>query len=110
MPKIVSASEAKNKLGAIVGWVLEHREEVIIENRGEPTVVMIPFDEYEKLKELKEQARRKEVLAQLESLREQVSARNQDLSEEQALLLSDRLVREVIDEMVEDGKITFKRG
>ena len=110
MPRTVSASEAKNKLGSIMEWVLEHSDEVIIESRGQPRVVMMPFEEYEKTKELREQARRKEALAQLESLRERVSARNQDLNEEQAMELADRFVREVIDDMVEDGKITFKRG
>jgi prevent-host-death family protein len=110
MPKKVSASEAKNRLGAIMGWVVEHQDEVIIESRGEPTVVLMPFSEYEKTKELREQDRRRKALAQLESLRERVSARNQDLNEEQAMELADRFVREVIDEMVEEGKIKFKKG
>ena len=110
MPKKVSASEAKNRLGAIMGWVVEHQDEVIIESRGEPTVVLMPFSEYEKTKELREQDRRRKALAQLESLRERVSARNQDLNEEQAMELADRFVREVIDEMVEEGQIKFKKG
>lgn len=48
MPKTVSASEAKNRLGAIIRWVVQNEDEVIVESRGEPKVVVVPFSEYEK--------------------------------------------------------------
>lgn len=107
MPKTVSASEAKNRLGALIGWVVQHKDEVIVESRGEPKVVVMPFAEYEQLKKVKEQIRRREALAKLEELQNRVRARNQDLSEEEADALADRFVRDVIDDMVKEGKIRF---
>jgi len=109
MPKTVSATEAKNRLGAIIGWVLQNKDEVIVESRGEPKVVVVPFSEYERLKGIREQVRRQEALAKLEKLREKVRARNQDLSGEEADALADRLSREIIEDMAREGKIKFKK-
>lgn len=109
MPKTVSASEAKNRLGAIIGWVLQNKDEVIVESRGEPKVVVVPFSEYEQMKEIKEQVRRREALAKLEKLREKVRARNQDLTGQEADALADRFSREVIEDMAKEGKIKFKK-
>ncbi len=90
--------------------MLEHQDEVIIESLGEATVVLMPWSEYERTKVLREQQRQRDALAQLERLHEQVSVRNQDSSEDEALALADRFVREVIDDMVQqDGKIKFKQ-
>ncbi len=110
MPRRVSASEAKNKLGSIVGWVLDTQDEVIIENHGQPRVVIMSFAEYEKVQVLKEQARRQAALARLRAARERVRERTLDLTEEQALELADRFTRDVIDEMAAAGKITLERG
>ena len=109
MPKTVSATEAKNRLGAIIGWVLQNKDEVIVESRGEPKVVVVPFSEYERLKEIREQVRRQEALAKLEKLREKVRARNQDFSGEEADALADRFSREIIEDMAREGKIKFKK-
>ena len=70
--KTVSASEAKNKLGSMMGWVLNNQGEIIIERRGEPAVIIMSVEEYEKMKRLKEQARRTELLARLEQVRKRV--------------------------------------
>lgn len=110
MAKAVSTTEAKNKLTALIAWVREHQDEVIVESHGEPRAVLISFDEYEKLKLLKEQERRRLALEQLRQLKAEVRARNQDIeTEEQAVSIADRFVREVIDDMVEEGKIRFER-
>lgn len=109
MPKAVSTSEAKNKLSSLIGWVLEHQDEVIIESHGAPKVVIVSFDEYEKIKKLKEQQRRHDALERLRQLKATVSARNQDLTEAQAEELADRFVRDVIDDMAAEGTIKFER-
>ena len=109
MPKTVSATEAKNRLGAIIGWVLQTKDEVIVESRGEPKVVVVPFSEYERLKGIREQVRRQEALAKLEKLRECVRSRNRDLSGEEADALADRFSREIIEDMAREGKIKFKK-
>jgi prevent-host-death family protein len=111
MPKTVSASEAKNKLGAVLSWVRDNQDEVIIESHGEPAVVVMSFAEYEKVKTLKEQERRKQALQKLRGLREQVRANenNQDIiSEEQALEIADEFGRSAIDDLVKKGKIRFE--
>ncbi|MBI3942896.1 MAG: type II toxin-antitoxin system Phd/YefM family antitoxin [Chloroflexi bacterium] len=109
MSKTISATEAKNKLGSLISWVLEHEDEVIVESRGEPKVVIVPFAEYEAFKQVKEQARRQEALARLEALREQVSARNQDLTPEAGDALADRFSREFVEDLAKKGKIRFKK-
>src|SRR5438105_534720 len=109
MPKAVSASEAKNRLGAVVNWVLENEDEVIVENHGEPKVVIMSFAEYQKVKKFKEQERRKEALERLERVRERVRERNQDIkTEEQATQIADQFSREIINSLVEKGKVKFE--
>jgi len=109
MPKIVSASEAKNRLGSIIGWVLRSNEEVIVESRGAPTVVIMSMAEYESVKALREQARRGEALEALRRLRERVMARNQDLTPKEGDALADRFSREIVEDLVEEGKVRFER-
>ncbi len=107
MSKTVSASEAKNRLGALIGWVLENRDEVIVESRGEPKVVLVPYSEFEEMQRIKEEVRRRQALAKLQKLRDRVRERNEDLKEEDAQNLADRLTREVVADMVKEGKIRF---
>ncbi len=107
MSKTVSATEAKNQLGALMGWVLENKDEVIVESRGKPQVVLIPFEEYEELQNIKEQVRRRQALAKLEKLRDKVRSRNQDLGDQEAEALAQRFTGEVIAEMVKEGKLRF---
>ena len=109
MPKTVSATEAKTQFGSIINWTIERKDDVIVESRGRPRVAIIPFEEYQRLLRLREAARRQEALAQLESLREKVRARNEGLSEEEVASVADRLAREAIEEMIEEGKIRYQR-
>jgi prevent-host-death family protein len=110
MPKTVSASEAKNRLGALIKWSQDNQDEVIIENRGVRTVALVPYEAYEQLLAFREQIRRQKALEQLEKLKEQVQARNQDLTETQAAELGDRLTREVIEEMADEGQVRFQKS
>ncbi len=107
MSRTVSASEAKNRLGALIGWVLENRDDVIVESRGEPKVVLMPYGEYEEMQKIKEEVRRRQALAKLEQLRDRVRSRNEKLKEEEAQGLADRFTREVVAEMVREGKLQF---
>lgn len=108
MARRVSASEAKNRLGSIIDWVTENQEEMIVENRGEPTAVIISIAEYQQMQELKEKARRSEALGQMRKLRDSVMARNRDLGAEEADSLADRFSREVVRDMAEEGKVRFE--
>ena len=108
-PKTVSASEAQNKFGTVVTWVLDNRREVVIESRGEPKVVIMPFDEYEETQRLKAQERRREAFERLRALRKRVRARNQDITtEEQALQLGDDVVREAMNNLVAKRAVSFE--
>lgn len=105
MPKTVSASEAKNRFGSMVEWAIKNQDEVIIQSYGEPRAVLVPFEAYQRVLELREQARRREALERLEQLRETIQARNRDLSGEEADALADRFTREVIGEMAPETQV-----
>ena len=84
MPRIVSSSEAQNSFGAMVQWAEETKDEVVIERRGKPIVVIIAYDEYQKLMELREMERRRQIFEELETLRKEVGGRNPDSTAEQS--------------------------
>ncbi|HYP39841.1 MAG TPA: type II toxin-antitoxin system prevent-host-death family antitoxin, partial [Chloroflexia bacterium] len=108
MHKTVTATGAKNKFGSLVNWVVENSDEVIVENHGEPAVVLISVSEYEGYKAFREVERRKRLLAELTELRKRVRERNPDITtDEQAFEIADEIVRDAIDSLVAKGKIRF---
>ncbi|MBM3190034.1 MAG: type II toxin-antitoxin system Phd/YefM family antitoxin [Chloroflexi bacterium] len=108
MPRTVSASEAKTRFGAIASWAAESKDDVIVESHGEPKVVIISFEEYQQMLKLREEARRRELLAQLRGLREEVRARNQDLTAEEASDLAKEISEETIKRMIAEGKVDYE--
>ena len=108
MPRTVSASEAKTRFGTIADWAAEAQDDVIVESHGQPKVVIISFEEYQRVVVLREEARRRQALERLRSLRDRVRARNQDLDEEGAVAWADDLTREVVREMIDEGKIRYQ--
>ncbi len=108
MPKIVSVSEAKNQLSAVMDWAVENGDEVVIESRGEPKVAILSYAEYQEFLAFKEQARRKEALRQLEELAERMWARNADLSDEEVEELAEEISQETIQRMIKKGKVRFQ--
>lgn len=108
MPRTVSASEAKNRFGAVTDWALANQDAVIVESHGEPRVVILPYAEYEHVQALKEHQRRQDALARLRKLRDEVGARNQDLTDEQVEELADRVTRDTIDSLIAKGKVRFE--
>ena len=108
MPRTVSATEMKNRFGSIADWAIEAQDDVIVESRGRPKVAIIPYEEYQKMLELREQARRRELLARFKKLRDEVGAQNRDLNKEQADALADRFSREMVEEMIAEGKIRYE--
>ena len=109
MPRSVSANEAKNKLGSLIGWVVENRDEVIVESHGRPRAVLMSFAEYETIQALREQARRAAALDQLRQARQRSRSRNDDLTDEQAVELAERFSRELIDDLASEGRLRFER-
>ena len=109
MAREISATEAKAKLSALMEWTVANQDEVIIQSRGNPKAVIISYDAYEQYKDLQENARRKDALAKLEALAARIQARNQDLPTKDANALADRFTREVIAEMVDEGKVQYQQ-
>lgn len=109
MPRAVSTAEAKNKLTALIAWVREHDDAVVVENRGKPSAVLVSYTEYEAMRGLKERQRRQDALAQLRRLRDRVSARNEDLTEEQVEVIAEEVSRDVVRRLIDRGKISFER-
>lgn len=109
MPKTVSAHEAKNRLGSLFGYVNDQDDEVIVENHGKPKAVIMSYAAYEEVQALREQKRRADALERLRRLHERVAARNQDLTEDDAIAIADRVSHELIDDLAARGEITFDR-
>jgi prevent-host-death family protein len=109
MARTISATEAKAKLSSLINWAIKNKDEVVVESHGRPTAVILPYETYEQFNELREQASRRQLLVRLEELAVQVQARNQDLTTEATDDLADRFSREVVTEMVEEGKINYPR-
>ncbi|MBA2277217.1 MAG: type II toxin-antitoxin system Phd/YefM family antitoxin [Chloroflexia bacterium] len=109
MPKTVAANEAKNRLGALLAYVSEEGDEVIVENHGKPKAVIMSIYAYQEVEVLREKQRRADILDRLRALREEVRARNQDLTEDQANALAVRFSREMIDDLAAEGKLVFER-
>jgi prevent-host-death family protein len=94
--KTVSATEAKNRLGAFLGEVSRGEGDVVIESHGKPTAVLVSYDDYRALREAQDEQRRREAMEGLRRLRDEVRARNQDLSEEEADAIAEDVGREAI--------------
>lgn len=105
----VSATEAKNRLGALLADVSERHDEVIIESHGRAKAVIVPVDLYDEMSEMRDLRGRKEALDQLFKLAETISARNQDLTEEQAIAIADEIAHEAVDRLADKGLVTFER-
>lgn len=106
--KIVSVSEAKNQLSAVMEWAVENPDGVIIESRGRPKVAILSYAEYQEFLALREQARRKETFRQLEELAERMWALNSDLSDEEVEELAEEITQETMERMVKEGKVRFQ--
>ena len=89
--------------------VEENGDEIVVQDHGRPRVAIISMSDYEGLQVWRDQQRRQQALAELRALRERVRAReaNATLTVEQAEALADRFVREVVQEMFDEGKLRY---
>lgn len=107
MNRVVTATEAKAKLSELMRWAVASGDDVIVESRGMPQVVLVPYSEYEELQKLRERARREAALDQLRELAREVQAQNQDLTADEVDRLADELTREAMDNLAEQGNARF---
>src|SRR5436853_203622 len=98
---VVSSSQAQNQFGELVSWIVSSRGEVVIKRRGEPEIAMMPFDEYEETKELREQKRREDALNKFRALQKRVSSRFKDVSQEEIENIADQVSRDALESLVE---------
>lgn len=111
MPKSVSTTEAKKQFSALINWIEQSQDEVIVERRGRPRAVIISMAEYEVWTEFKKRrAQREETIRRLRDIQSNISARNSDLSEDEADELAIRFSRELWDELAEQRTRTPARA
>jgi len=110
MPKTISVTEAKNKLSAMLEWAIQNREGVVVESRGQPKAVILPYAEYEAYLSMREKEQRRAALRRLEELAAIVQAQNRDMTPDEAEQLADEISRETIERMTEEGKVSFKQA
>ncbi len=108
MTVVVSASEAKNNLGALLNRVRKNEETIIVENRGAPAAAIISIAEFDKLQELKERARREEGIARLRALRARLEEQQKDMTQEEAEALAQELSRDVMEGVLAKTKLRFE--
>jgi prevent-host-death family protein len=107
--KKVSTAEAKNKLSALIGLTITEGTNVVIERRGEPKAVLVSYTEYEETQQIRARSQRLEALERLRTLREQVSARFDGVSEAERAQLAVRFSREFVQDLADEGKVAFQR-
>ena len=100
MTKTVSATEAKNTFGAILKYLETTEEEVIIENRGVPTAVVVSIDRFREIEELEERAKRQQALEDFRKLRTEIAGQNEDMSTTEAQEFAKQLSDEIMENVV----------
>ncbi|MFZ1755873.1 MAG: type II toxin-antitoxin system Phd/YefM family antitoxin [Caldilineaceae bacterium] len=108
MPKIVTATDAKTNFGAMLDWTVTEQDQIIVQSHGQPKAAILNYAAYTRYVEMTEKERRQQALKDLEALRERVRARNQDLTDEQAMELAARFTRDVVNDMIAEGKIKYE--
>jgi prevent-host-death family protein len=109
MPKTISANEAKNRLGSVLGYVSDDDDEVIVESYGKPKAVVMSISAYEEVQAMREQRRRAQAFNELRALRAEVQAQNRDLTQKEADEIANRFSHEMFDDMAARGDIVFER-
>ncbi len=75
MERVVSATEARIRFGELMRRVVESQEPVIVERGGEPHVVVIAVDEYERLKAARQEGNWRTALEQAIQVGARIRAR-----------------------------------
>jgi prevent-host-death family protein len=95
MVKTISATQAKNQFGALVESIKDGEGDVIVVNRGEPAVAIIPVSRYEDLARFDRDERHRQAAATLRRLRAEIQVQNPDMTEELANEISNRAANDI---------------
>ncbi|HUF37724.1 MAG TPA: type II toxin-antitoxin system Phd/YefM family antitoxin [Anaerolineales bacterium] len=104
----ISATEAKNNLGAILDRVRSGDATVVIERYGRPEAVVIGYDHFEILQAVLRKERTEKTWRDLEKRAIAIRERNRDLSEEEVESLADEISRETIARLIAERKAAYK--
>jgi len=107
--KVLSASQVKNSFGALVKQVYTGKlTEVVIQNHGQEVAALIGRDELAAIRKLREEEKRRKALEDIREVRASVQANlKEPLTDEEVDTIAERFSRELIEDMVKEGKIRF---
>jgi prevent-host-death family protein len=109
MTRTVTATEAKNRLGALMSEVRQSDEPILVELRGRPEIAIITAAQLSDFEELKRKRRGEEAFAKLEAIRAMSGDRNNDLTEEEADTIVNQAIREVRQDLIKQGVLKFEQ-
>lgn len=92
--RTVSATEAKNRFGAVVKSARDDVDVVVVENHGEPYAFILSPSEFQRLQDADNELRRRVRLEHFDEVMRAQAERNRDLSAEEADEMAVRAVRE----------------
>jgi len=110
MQKTVSATEAKAKLSDLMKWAVKTGDSVVVQSHGYPQVVIVPYDEYQELKQIQEHARRAKTIARLQEIAREMQHANEAMTAEESEAIAEEISRTTIDQLASKGKVKFERS
>lgn len=106
--KLLSVSETRRNLSSLINWIASKKGDLLIQNRGRPAAVMIPFDDYGLLLSAREQRHRQAAIAEMKRIAEEVGQRNENMSRQESETLAVEATRATIESLVASGKVSFE--
>ena len=106
--KTASVSETRQKLSSFLNWIKNSQNDVVIQNRGQAEAVIIPFTDYDLLQEARERRRRQQAVGELRQIAQEVSARNNRMTQDEAQEIADAITDEAINNLVNKGQVIFQ--
>ncbi|MCO5218156.1 MAG: hypothetical protein M9953_06040 [Thermomicrobiales bacterium] len=106
-PKTMSVTEFKSKLGSIASDIGD--QPIVVENHGEPRLMVFSAEAGEAMVEELERKRRQEILRKFEAIQKHNDEHNADLTQEEIdaiALQAGREIREAIQARYEAGEIS----
>ncbi|MFZ1721662.1 MAG: type II toxin-antitoxin system Phd/YefM family antitoxin [Microgenomates group bacterium] len=107
--KTVSVTEAKSKLSELFDWAVKNKDEIIVENRGNPKAVIVSYEYYEELLALGEKSRRQEAMQKLCDIAQAVNQSKTTISKKESEEIADKISREAIRNLSKKGKVHFSQ-
>jgi len=102
--KVIPATELKNKTGAVLDWTDKTNTDLVVESRGKPKAVIISYEGYERVQQLREEEARRQKLNEWEKLSEKIRARNPDMTEAKTHSIAQEFRDEALNAVVETRK------